>query len=586
MELNKNLLIERLSAKLELQGVFLYEYGIGEEFKEHLMVVINPVKGVSPSTVSPIVKLCMADMKEIPFHVVLEGEWLSQLRKGSLYHSYASLPKHRLYYAKTKEIDGLLNKKVIASLMELNRSDYEKAKQYASEYLQANVDFAGKGNYDQALYMLHQYLEVRIRAFYTLLGRQLGKNHNLENIIKNVRGIVPELLSVFAYGTEEIETYRLIDKAYKACIKGDSLEVSVEQYDFISTQSVYLAEILDAMVDRMVAEVTAYRALLPADKLSKVEKNDSVQETANAENKSANKSLQVIHEDFSDFPWPQRYKDDANQLLDDIYSKHRPEQMVLVNYRTGELSRGNPFQEDANKHKVKEQMEIHLVVLMKNRGPFRFREMRRGVLVATLVFLEVSYVEKALQNGSRFVNAVWRNGWLLRKKSTFDKSLVPVDIDWKSKADKIDTVISNAEATMKNLLGFMNGANVLPFDSSLLMLHQLLDIGVRTYLRCAVGYIPEDTDLTTLIDLCSIADSRVIDYFYTWNQLEREIFILVSTPQQIWWTNCAGDFSAESKQAVLRKAKELVEFFVNLCREVVLSMESRVVEPIIEPITS
>lgn len=65
MELDKEILIERLTSKLELQGVFLYNYSINEEIKEHLMVVITPVKGVSPSTLSPIVKLCMSDMEEI-----------------------------------------------------------------------------------------------------------------------------------------------------------------------------------------------------------------------------------------------------------------------------------------------------------------------------------------------------------------------------------------------------------------------------------------------------------------------------------------------------------------------------------------
>ncbi len=33
MELNRSLLIERLSLKLDLQGAFLYDYDVGEEIK-------------------------------------------------------------------------------------------------------------------------------------------------------------------------------------------------------------------------------------------------------------------------------------------------------------------------------------------------------------------------------------------------------------------------------------------------------------------------------------------------------------------------------------------------------------------------
>ncbi len=581
MELNRSLLIERLSSKLELQGVFLYDYGVGEEVREHLMVVINPVKGVSPSTMAPIVKLCMAGMSEIPFHIVLEGDWLSQLRKGSLYHSYASLPKHRIYYARSKEIDGLLNKKVVASLMELNRSDYEKAKQFSEEYLRAAVGFALEERFDQAVYMLHQSVEVRIRSFYTLLGRQLGKNHNLENIIRNVRGIVPELLSVFAYHMEDVETYRLLDMAYRVCVKGDSLEVSAEQYDFISTQCICLAEILDAMVDRMVTEVAAYRALLPADKPE--EEKKSVVKVVEQKEKLI-KSQRVVCEDFEDFPWPQRYKDDANVLLDDIYSKHNPEQILLVNYRTGGLTKGNPFQEKVSK--PTEELEIHLVVLMKNRGPYRYREVRRGVVCVTMIFLEVSYVVKRMEEGGRFVNAVWKNGWLLRKKSTFDTALVPIEIDWKSKADRMDTLVCNAEASMKNLLSLIKGAPVLMDDTSLLLMHQLIDMSVRTYLKCVVGFIPDGVHLHTLMDWCAVADTQVIDFFFDWNEVEKKVLVLAMESQRVCWMGVAKDFSSESKQVVRDRAERLVEFFVNLCKGAIQSMQSRVIEPTAEPIAN
>ncbi|TDQ77075.1 hypothetical protein [Sphingobacterium yanglingense] len=47
MELNKELLIERLSTKLELRGAFLYDYGIGEDAKEHLMANLKLLNTMS-----------------------------------------------------------------------------------------------------------------------------------------------------------------------------------------------------------------------------------------------------------------------------------------------------------------------------------------------------------------------------------------------------------------------------------------------------------------------------------------------------------------------------------------------------------
>jgi hypothetical protein len=181
------------------------------------------------------------------------------------------------------------------------------------------------------------------------------------------------------------------------------------------------------------------------------------------------------------------------------------------------------------------------------------------------------------------VNAVWKNGWLVRKKSTFDTFVAPVEMDWKAKANRVDTLVCNAEASMRNLLMLMRDAPILMYDTSLLMLHQLIDISVRTYLKCVVGFIPEGVALCTLIDWCTIADTQVIDYLSTWNTLEKKVFILAMVPQRICWMGVAKNFSPEARQAVLRKAKELVEFFVHLCKEAVQSMESHAKEPIVDP---
>lgn len=44
MELNRSLLIERWSLKLDLQGAFLYDYDVGEEIKAYLMDIVKILK--------------------------------------------------------------------------------------------------------------------------------------------------------------------------------------------------------------------------------------------------------------------------------------------------------------------------------------------------------------------------------------------------------------------------------------------------------------------------------------------------------------------------------------------------------------
>lgn len=106
--------------RIDLHRIFLFTYPYEEEERQHLLLIINPVKGLAPATMAPIVSLCMSDNDEIPFDLVLTGEWQNQLKLGSLYYTYVSLPQHELYAA-TKKGNPLFSHKTIAGLLEYPR---------------------------------------------------------------------------------------------------------------------------------------------------------------------------------------------------------------------------------------------------------------------------------------------------------------------------------------------------------------------------------------------------------------------------------------------------------------------------------
>lgn len=124
--LNIQLLVERLVKRIDLHRIFLFSYPFLGEEQLHLLLVVNPVKGLAPKAMAPIVSLCMSDAAEIPFDMILAGEWQNQLKQGSLYYTYASLPQHELFNASKKK-SPLLSHKTIAGLLELAQLNYENA---------------------------------------------------------------------------------------------------------------------------------------------------------------------------------------------------------------------------------------------------------------------------------------------------------------------------------------------------------------------------------------------------------------------------------------------------------------------------
>lgn len=573
MQLNTQLLVDRLVQRIDLDRIFLFNFLNDSVESPHLLLVVNPIKGISVQSIEPIIRLCMADMPDIPFHVIWTGEWSNQLKKGSLYFTYASLPAHLLYQADSKK-SPILGGKLVISLMEMSHVDYAKGKNLADEFMFACYNFQSKTDYFQATAMLHQFIVLRLKGFQTMAGVTIGKAQNLEHILKLMRGTLPGLFKIFTYDAHSTPLLRLLDTCHSYLKKKDRLDILEEEFEFLLAHCQAFGQALDSMVDYIWNGVAVYIK----------EKSDRAAAVSVAKDTvaiMAKKSHPIVSgpatlENFSGFPWPQKYKDDANLLLDKLYSGCHPEQILLVNYQTDGFSHGNPFQERVAQEENGVKVELFLVVLTKRNSPYTFQIRKVGDVRASVVFLDLPYVEKQLTLGGRFVSVVWQKSWILRQKSTFNSKLVPVVVDWSAKFEKIKIISENAVVVMRNILMTITDSPLLMADTALLLLRELYSIGIQTYLRCAVGYIPKNTDLLDLMEWSAIASADVIQGILNDNELDMLILSIILKPQEIWWKSAAMDMDDQHKNLIITRARAVVELYERLLKSVVQSIEQRI----------
>ncbi|KKX48805.1 hypothetical protein [Sphingobacterium sp. IITKGP-BTPF85] len=62
MQLNTQLLVDRLVQRIDLDRIFLFNFLNDSVESPHLLLVVNPIKGISVQSIEPIIRLCMADM--------------------------------------------------------------------------------------------------------------------------------------------------------------------------------------------------------------------------------------------------------------------------------------------------------------------------------------------------------------------------------------------------------------------------------------------------------------------------------------------------------------------------------------------
>jgi len=558
---NIQTLVKRLTSRLDLHRIFLVAYPYLEEERQHLLLIVNPVKGLSPKTMAPLVSLCLSDYEEFSFDLVLTGEWQNQLRQGSLYYTYASLPHHELY-ASTKKGNPLFSHRTVTGLLELAMLNYEKCRKSSDEFHVGAVNFVAKGDYGQATFMLHQFLELRVKGFRAAAGINSGKSHNIEHLLKSLRGVAPQLQTIFPYVGASFDLCRLLDQRYTKAKKHEPVAITQGEFEIVLAKCEHAAAEMDQMVTMMVDRITVYRAQLPKE----------------AETQflhTAAPTTQVVCEDFAGFPWPVSYKQDANTLLDTLRKQHNPEQIILLNYHVGGFSGISPFRQPLAAEQQGAKVELYLIVLMKNKGPFHFRCMRVGMASAMVVYMSVKDVEKKLASGNRFACTWWKKGTVLRWKSTFNPTFHMAAIDWKALHRDVKTRWQHTKASMVNLNEVIQRMPALTLDTGSLLLRSLLEMGITSYLRCAVGYIPDRINLAELIDWSGMIGRKVMDFTYPANQKEEACLYFILNPESVWQQDVAMSLSTATQALYRDKANELIAFFDGLCTEVLTGLQRK-----------
>lgn len=585
MDIQLQKLIERLVQRIDIERIYHFAFPAeeGEESQSsQLLLVVNPVKGMAPNALAPIVSLCMSDLdKEIPFDMIIAGEWSNKVKQGSLYHTYVSLPEH-LCYASKKKPKILLTDKNITGLLELAQYDYRKARAISDEFRAGVDNFKAKQDYTQATYMLHQFVETRIKAFKTsVVGGKSTKGHNLEQLIKSIRGTLPSMHDLFPYDELQAELLRKLDQSYVKTLKWEQIDIAKEEFDALLHKCEAATEEMDKRVALMAACITAYRDKKSAEQEKIPQElvvNTPVQADSCIPKQEAQPVKTIACEDFTHYPWLPEYRADANRLLDKIRTNHNPEQITMLNYHTGGFSGGSLFQQE-QEEKGGSKVELYLVVIMKNTGPFHFKCMQVGVASAMVLYLNVSYIERKLAEGDRFVHTLWTKGQVLRRKSSFEPKFEITEIDWKKEVEEVEKCINMTMQVIEENREYLE-LNDSETKINYCVLRSMLEAVVVSYLHCAVGYVAKDVPLRDLVDWTGVCGRELIEFLQPKKQAESRQLHLFLRPEKMWMN---GFFDQLSEHSFLDDQKVQAHLvFYNKLLEDVLQQNKLLINPEVE----
>lgn len=530
MEINTQLLVERLTSRLDLDRIFMIKYDFLGQKHTHLLLVMNPISGLSPKIMMPVVELCLMDQLALSFEIIPFGDWKNKLSHGSMFYAYASLPQHRLHLSDRKQTKDI-SRKDLRGILDLSVEIEKKIQYDAAEFDHGAEQFVEQGNFLKASFMMHQSMKLRLTLLQSLVLVKTNNVQNLESRLRSLCNQFPMLKTRFLNAESvDLERLRLLDKSFHAVKQHRDLELSSEDYSFLWQEwtriKVAIEELYAGFLQALRVEVEERQG-----------RNAAGQKTATLQNTKETK-YHCVEEDFSGYLWPQSYKDDVNKLIDHIQENHNPENIIMLNYRTGEFS--GPSLIDCNhKEMPGSKIELYLIVIMKRRGPIRNRDISVGKASALVLFFELEKFRHRLLSdqipGHRFFVNIIQKGTLLRRKQIFTEEWQSATVDWVNEYRTTHEYLLNSSLSCSHLISLIKSTEH-PATNNFLLGH-LIEKGVDTFLISTIGHAPKNASLDFLIDFCCAVDTPLRDYLLPINQSETEVLRNLFNFQKIWRKN-------------------------------------------------
>lgn len=570
MEINNQLIIDRLSQRMDLDRVYLVKYQFLDQEYQHLVLTLKPVSGLSHKILKPIVELCLLDQECISFELIFTPELKNKIKMGSLFYCYAALPKHEIF-SSGENNTAISKPKEIRGILDLSDKHYQKVQAASAEFLQAARTFADTANYLRALFMVHQSLESHLKLLQVMVEAKGTNVHSLDSRIRSLDTHFSMFKKVFmGEGDEEKERFRLLDTSFNAVNQNKDLEISAitasQLYDHCVVMQTaieklyrYFMEELQAEYEKNMATEAAVQADLAKAKLVKEEKV-----------KIAQQETLVATSTFHAFPWPEQYQSDIQRLLHQVRQDNQAEQVMLLNYYVSKTHGKGLFDYPP---KDVGNVSIYLVVIKKRIGQCYFHKVSFGRATAVISFLSSSFIAAKLNMGSRFSQTIWNDSVVLYRNPGYKPTYSLTPVNWPETLLKTTNAWTRNAKLMEDLVAIFSDGILSSKQLAVLLLNQLVLIGIHSYLYLRIGYTPMNATLEELVEWSCICDKKVSDFFTSNEPSEALLYqeLLKDMKGRIY--ELPIELDRLDMDYFKSKASRIIAFFADLCEQSLRYME-------------
>jgi len=558
-------ILEKLKAKIPVDSIYAFHYAFLGEKKIRLLVVIDSKSQVAAKTLEPMAQHCLAETPQYSFELIPYGELKTAIKNGSLYYTLACQKENRRLALGKKPLP-VLSLKDLELIRAKAREHFEKGRIKQEDFLEGMTFYREKGNYPQALFMLHQAAELTFRGMENALFKRDRPSHGLQEHCKLIAKYIPELGCLFP--KEDPYYFRLlklIDQSYTAVRYQRNFEVEPEELENLEKRllpilkwcSDYYNSCMETL-DQLIAQPPApireigYKSPLEAKipERVKISLPNKLIDQLSAEQQQALKTV-----------------------LANLFDAHPIKELFLLGTEI-KACRQNGFYEASTG--IHHTAHFHLLAVYAKGYQARSHTVAHPEVKATVLMIAENNVTDGLKKKNRFIIQALTEGILLYPDNITDSDLQIPKQDWSLVLEKSRAVWAQRGRLAEEFCeaALWSNRDVDSRHAALLLLSQSLEQACVGLLYVSIGCRVDNYHLPFLLDVCKLVAPELSTCLGTHTELDKQLMQ--------WLNNCLvflrykKEFAPgyEEVDYLIQRVKAFISMADKHCRKKLALIES------------
>ncbi|MGK9127378.1 HEPN domain-containing protein [Olivibacter sp. SA151] len=491
--------LEKLAEKIPVDRIFKFSYSFFSEKKQHVLVVIDSKCQIPTKALEPMAELCFA---EIPFHhftLIPYGELKTAINNGVLYYSLACREQNLKLGIGQKALPDPTKKELENTCMKAVEH-YEKAKRKQSDFLEGMEFYRNKGNFAQALFMLHQATELTFRGIEQAIFKRDRPSHSLQEHLKLMAKYIPDLSQVF--DKEESYYYRLlklIDQSYTAVRYQRQFDVEQEE----------LEQLIDKLIPLLTWCANYYQQnmIVLEDMIQQKGSQPAIEAMAS----STSTAITLSFPDQLGKQLNYEQKKTLNTICTNLIKKENLQQLVLIGHETGNSRKITLYQDIPDNQQTD---HCFLLGIGANSSTTKSHIIVHPEIRVTVILSAHQRVSQALEKKNRFFIQTLSLGTTLYIHSDKPALLIP-EPDWSLALEKARSVWNYKKYKSDTFLVCAHHAIHQRQDTHIAMflVSQSMEQLCIGLIYACLGYHVDQSTLPFLLQITKLISPQLADCF-------------------------------------------------------------------------